>query len=337
MMVLLGTLRSVRTSMDKNILVVGATGQLGASVVRKITACNSHVRALVRRTSDTTLLRQLGVELAYGNLDDLDSLMQACKGVDAVVATASSIVPGKGDRFGERDVIWYTNLVNACKTQGVGRIVYISAYSNAYDHAVPEFQIKRKIEHLIIDSGVKHTIFRSAAFMDVYFAVMGSSIPLRGVAHPTLDRGFWMTRLFRQIGSQLVERYGFALVPGRGAVRHAFISVDNVAEFMANALEYQQDTNQVCDICGPDVLSWDEVVELFAKTLKRKVRPVHLPVPALRILQSLLGRFSPGSGNLLAILTLLGTVEYGPDCHATADQFQVRLTSAQTFLLSKLQ
>lgn len=321
--------------MDIKVLVVGATGQLGASVVRHLHARNAHVRALVRPTSDTALLRQLGVELVFGNLDHLESVQAACQGVDAVVATASSIVPGKGDRFGERDESWYRNLVLGCQGGGVQRIVYISAFSSAHDDQVPEFQIKRRIERMIVESGVPYTIFRSAAFMDVYFAVMGSSIPLRGVANPTLDRGFWLTRLFRQIGGHLVEKYGVALVPGNGAVRHAFITVNNVAEFMVNALAEESARNTVCDIGGPEALAWDDVAGIYSNVLRRKVRPLHLPAALLRLTRKLLGRFSPGSGNLLAILELIGTVDYTHGSLATARQFQVELNTAQDFLASK--
>lgn len=321
--------------MDIKVLVVGATGQLGASVVRHLLARNAKVRALVRPTSDTASLRQRGVELVFGNLDHLESVQAACQGVDAVVSTASSIVPGKGDRFGERDENWYQNLVQACQDANVQRIVYISAFSSAYDDQVPEFRIKRRIEQRIIASGVPYTIFRSAAFMDVYFAVMGSSIPLRGVANPTLDRGFWLTRLFRQIGSNLVENHGVALVPGNGSVRHAFITVDNVAEFMVNALADESARNLVCDIGGPEALAWDEVAGIYSNVLRRKVRPLHLPGVLLRLTRKLLGRFSPGSGNLLAILELIGTVDYTHSSLALAQRFQVELDTAQDFLAAK--
>lgn len=320
--------------MPNPVLVVGATGQLGSHVVRLLVARNVRVRALVRRSSDTTLLRQLGVELAYGNLDDLASVQAACQGVGAVLATASSIVPGKGDRFGERDEGWYRNLTQASREAGVQRFIYISAFSSDHDGQVPEFQIKRRIERFIMDSGVPYTIFRSAAFMDVYFAVMGSSIPLRGVVNPTLERGFWLTRLSRQFAGGLVENHGWALVPGNGSVRHAFISVRNVAEFMVNALEDESARNLVCDIGGPEALAWDEVVAIYADVLRRKVRSLHLPGSLLRLTRMLLGRFSPGSGNLLAILELIGVVAYTHDSNAIAAQLQVTLETAHDFLAS---
>lgn len=322
-------------NVDGPVLVVGATGQLGARVVQLLTARDVPTRALVRATSDVGSLRRQHVELAYGCLDDVDSLVGACAGASAVIATASSIVPTTGDAFGERDVSWYTNLTRACVEKGVERIIYVSAFTTPHDDQVPEFRIKREIEQIIIESGLGYSIFRSAAFMDVYFAVMGSSIPLAGVAHPTLNRAFWATRLFRRLTAQLIECHGVALVPGDGTTRHAFISVDNVAEFLVNALDDRDARALICDIGGPHAVCWAEVAALFAEVTGCHVKTVRLPIGLLDSLQRNLSRLSPGAGNLIAILKLIGSVDYTHDSSAIANRFGVRLTGTKHFLESR--
>jgi len=75
------------------ILVVGATGMVGSEICQRLSGRGEKVRALVRTTSSTekvALLRGRGVEVCVGDLKDPDSLAGACRGVDAVISTASS-------------------------------------------------------------------------------------------------------------------------------------------------------------------------------------------------------------------------------------------------------
>src|SRR5438045_5683284 len=108
----------------------------------------------------------------------------------------------------------------------------MSAPATPHDDAVPTLRYKRLIEQLIIGSGVPYTIFRGSLFMDDWFALMGSTIPLRGAESATLERPFWFSRAFMKGTGHLVERRGVALVAGSGKTRHAFIALDAVAEFM---------------------------------------------------------------------------------------------------------
>jgi NADH dehydrogenase len=301
--------------MARRVLVVGATGQLGNDLVRHLSAVGHRVRAFARRSSDTAALRAGDIELAFGDLADGASVEAACADVDAVVATASSIVPGRGDRFGELDVGWYENLLRACRRQQVAQFVYIS---------------------LIAQSGIAYTIFRGAAFMDIYFAAMGSSIPLRGVTSPTLDRSFWATRLLRKTTGTLIERNGLALVPGSGRTRHAFIATTDVAAFMAGAVARNDAMNRVFDIGGPEAPSWDAVAATFADLLGRNVTSLHLPISLFRAMRWGMQRTSPATANLLAVLELIGSVDYVHDSTLAARMFGVPLTSVRNFLAARL-
>ncbi len=75
------------------ILVVGATGDLGTTIVRKLVAANQPVRAFVRPTSRYQRFQGGGIELAFGDLRDPASIDAACQGVDVVIATANVNAP----------------------------------------------------------------------------------------------------------------------------------------------------------------------------------------------------------------------------------------------------
>ena len=158
---------------------------------------------------------------------------------------------------------------------------------------VPTFRIKRQIEAGIRESGLPHTIFRGSLFMDDWFALMGSSIPLRGAEAHTLARPFWFSKVFRKATGHAIERHGVALVPGSGRTRHAFVALDDVADFLAAAAASQDSASETWDIGGPEVLSWNDAVALFARVLGRPVRALRTPAAVYRALAALLGPLSP--------------------------------------------
>ncbi len=75
------------------VLVIGASGFLGANLVRALLAHGDQVRALVRPTSSFKTLEGLAVERVEGDLQDRESLVKACTGVEVVYQTASYYPP----------------------------------------------------------------------------------------------------------------------------------------------------------------------------------------------------------------------------------------------------
>lgn len=70
-------------------LVTGATGFIGANVVRALLDAGTAVRVLVRRSSDTRNLTGLPVEMVYGDLRDIDSLRSALRGCHTLYHVAA--------------------------------------------------------------------------------------------------------------------------------------------------------------------------------------------------------------------------------------------------------
>ena len=115
-------------------LVTGATGLLGSHLAEKLVQRGRPVRALVRATSNTAFLRSLGVELAPGDLTDPESLRRALRGVTVVYHAAAKV----GDWGPWRDFQAYTidgtrNILDACSSAGVERLIHVSSIS-AYGH-----------------------------------------------------------------------------------------------------------------------------------------------------------------------------------------------------------
>lgn len=321
--------------MTPPVLVVGATGQLGTAVIDRLRAAGIPVRALVRPSSPRAFEPE-GVELAFGDLRDPESLVAACQGVERVVATANAVVPRGRASFEEVESTGYDNLVDACKAEGVRRILFMSVAETALDKSVTTFRLKRQIEERIRGSGLAYSFFRGAAFMDDWFALMGSSIPLRGAKAHTLRRPFWFAKGFLSMAATSIEKRGFAVVPGDGKTRHAYVALDDVAAILAAAAAAPEDgENLVADLGGPEVLTPEEVVAIFARVLGRPIRIVHAPAKVYRVLADVFEPFSPQAGNLMAMSWAAALSGFDFDGRPLAERFGVRLTTAEEFLRSK--
>ena len=107
------------------VLVVGATGSLGGKVVDELLKRGKMVRALVRPTTDASRLESRGVEIARGDMLDLDSLVAAMNDADAVITTAAGYTRG-GKNAHDIDTVGNTNLAEAAHRAGIRRFVLTS-------------------------------------------------------------------------------------------------------------------------------------------------------------------------------------------------------------------
>ena len=112
-------------SEQEPVLVVGATGSLGGQVVDRLLDRGKKVRALVRPSSDAGKLEAKGVEIARGDMLDLDSLVAAMTGAAAVITTAAGYT-GKNKNAHEIDTRGNANLAIAASKAGVPRFVLTS-------------------------------------------------------------------------------------------------------------------------------------------------------------------------------------------------------------------
>ncbi|MFN2501072.1 MAG: SDR family oxidoreductase [Pyrinomonadaceae bacterium] len=319
----------------KIVLVVGATGQLGTAVVRKLVARGHQPRAFVRSSSNFTHLEIAGVELAFGDLRDRKSIYAACNGIDTVIATANAAVPReKTDTFIAVDDRGYADLIDACKIHGVRHFIYASVTSDPKFDRLPLPRQKRVTEARLRDSGLLYTIFRADAFMDVTFAMMGSDMPLRGSEAVTVARPFWFSsKFFGKIKDDVSK--GSVGILGDGNTRRSYVCVDDVAEFLVAAIDNPHANNATFDIGGPEALSQKQVVTIFEKLLSKSLKVRHTPAVVFKLAAPMMRFFSPAAANLMGLNYCCATTDSVIDMRETAKVFGVTLTSAEEFLRKK--
>ncbi len=323
-------------------LVVGATGQLGSRLIHKRSAfdADNQVKAFVRPGSSYKKLDCEQDDLVFGDLTDKQSLIEACSGVDTVIATATLVFPRKKDSFESDERKGYRNLIEACEQCGVKQIVFISIavpMTDNYTEQSTTYALKKWCEELMIDSPVSHTILRCPLFMDDYFALIGSEIPLAGESLATVNRSEGMTKLFRRLIKGSVEKYGLAWIPGKADKRQAFIAVEDIANYCIQVTGKPEFYNQILTIGGPEDLSWQQVCDIYSSLLSRRVRPVSLPAPMLLLILKLIRPFAPVLANQLSILWIIASTECVREASWENTLSAEETTTAQNYLTGKYQ
>ena len=117
------------------IVVTGATGHIGNVLVRELISRGQTIRALVLPHDDLRPLHGLNTNIVYGDITNLQSLTSAFNGADLVFHLAGivTIMPSMKKVLERVNVGGVRNVVAACRTSGVRRLVYTSSV-----HAIAE-------------------------------------------------------------------------------------------------------------------------------------------------------------------------------------------------------
>lgn len=114
------------------VLVTGGGGFVGSYVIERLLARGYSVRSFGR--SPQPHLEAKGVEVICGDLASGGDVRAACVGVDAVFHVAAKAgVWGSWDSFYTPNVVGTRNVIEACRAEGVGRLVYTSTPSVVFN------------------------------------------------------------------------------------------------------------------------------------------------------------------------------------------------------------
>lgn len=288
-------------------LVVGATGLLGSEICRLLAAAGKPFRALVRPTSDkikVAQLQSLGAEIAPGDLRDRSSLESACKGVNAVISTASATISRQeGDSIQTVDLEGQLSLIDAAKAAGVSQFILVSLSPSAIEF--PLQAAKRAVEEHLKQSHLRYTILQPTCFMEVWLG-------------PAL--GFDAANAKAQI-------YG----SGQNTI--SWISYRDVAKFATESLDNPAARNAVIELGGPESLSPLEVVRIFEQVQGRAFEIQHVPDEALLEQKKAAGDPLEESFAGLMLYYSAGNVI---DMRETLQKFPVQLTSVKDYAQASL-
>ena len=288
------------------VLVVGATGQLGRVITRKLVAAGTQVRAVARNRQ---ALEQLsGAEVAAVDLRNVPALTEACRGVDQIIATANNNM-GTGATSPTRiDLSGYQNLCAAARNTGVRRLTYVSYKGVTQDAPVDIFRIKWYIEDAIRRSGVPYIMLRPTAFMET-----------------------WIDEVL----AKRIREKGNAMIFGDGNTVANYIAVDDVAEFAVKIAGRPEIMNEAIDAGGPSNVTQNQLASLVERRLNVSSKRRHIPVAALRLLPPIVRPFNEVGARLMTLGLYAATeARPFPGWKVNADRFGIAPRTVEAYVES---
>lgn len=234
----------------KTVLVVGATGKQGGSVVRALMKRGHKVKVLTRNPSSKAAiaLHDSGIEITVGDTTHEDSLRSVLQGIDLVFAMTA---PFHNDH--DNEIAQGINMADAAKAAGINHFVFSSVASANRNTGIPHFETKYKVEQHIVQSGIPFTIIGPTAFMENFI----QPFALPNLANGKIARGLPASRTVQ------------------------LIAVEDIGSFAAFVIEHRDSfLGKRIDIAG-DELSGDEVAAILSKTIGKHIKYEAFPPESL--------------------------------------------------------
>lgn len=243
------------------ILVAGGSGRLGTLVVRRLVARGQDVRILTRDPKRAAHLVADQVHVIAGDVRDRESLMRATAGVDVVVSAVHGLIGPRGISPTTIDRDGNANLVDATRSAGAD-FVLMSTVGASPASPMEMFRMKHAAERNAAASGVRTTVVRATAFLELWIDLL----------------------------EQTASRSGRPLVFGRGENAINFVSVIDVAALVERTVTDPLSRGETLEIGGPQNLTFNEFARVLQRENGRPGAPRHVPTAMLRLMAATVGR-----------------------------------------------
>jgi len=248
------------------VLVTGGTGYVGTEVVASLVSAGHDVRALVHRAQADL---PDGVEQVRGDVTDAGSYAAAAEGCDAIVHLVA-ILDGTDEQFEAINAGGARNAVSAAQANGIRRIVHMSALGVTEQHAPLSRYWRTKLagKTAVMESGLEWTVMEPS----FVFGRNGGAL-----------------KAFESL-----IRLPVAPVIGDGRYRHQPVWVGDVATAFVRALERPDTVGQVIPLGGPQVFTFDELLDELARVTGRAPRrKIHAPAGLVKAQTPVLSHLPP--------------------------------------------
>ena len=248
--------------------VIGGTGFVGKTIVRKLLEAGKSVQVLYRGEPDHPFVRDLRLTWIRGEIRSVESLCRGMEGAEAVIHLAGRLVEPGDDTFEKVHVDGTRNILEAAQRSGVRRLLYMSALGAGPASASRYHRTKWQAEEAVCASPLNATIFRPSLIFgreDVSFNLLAKVISY----------------------SPLVP------VLGRGQNRLQPVWVEDVADCFIRSLDETASCGKRYSLCGPRSYTFNELTDLILQIKKATRLKLHIPIALLKGLSFLAEQLFP--------------------------------------------
>ena len=261
---------------ERQTLVCGATGYVGGRLVGRLLNKGYVVKCLVRRPAKLTRFEWYNhqrLRVIEGALEDVAAVDHALEGVEAAYYLVHSMQSAKG-QYAQRDRLLATTFRDAAERSGCQRIIYLGGLGELGPDLSEHLDSRREVGEILQTGRVPTTIFRAAM-------IIGSG----SASFETLR--------------YLVERLPIMVTPKWVKTETQPVAIRDVLRYLVECLDVKATTGRTLDIGGPDVLTYQTVMQVMAEKLGLK-RRIIFPVPVLtpRLSSLWIGLVTPVSSSI---------------------------------------
>lgn len=242
------------------ILVMGATGYIGSSLIPKLLNEQHTVRCLARHPEDLEEnvwyeKSKNNIELVFGNVFKPQTLLDSFQGIDTLYYLIHSI---DKNNFEEKDKEAALNVAKLAKETGVKHIIYMSALGDSKQHISKHLKSRQDTAKYLASTGVAVTELRAAI-------VVGSG-----------STSFELIRY-------LTERLPVIPMPKWADTKVQPIAIEDVIDYLVAAQKAVPKAHKIIEIGGADVLSYKDLMLQYASARSLKRPTIPLPIFPTRL------------------------------------------------------
>lgn len=248
------------------VLITGAAGFIGRRLSKSLLDRGCNVRCMVRKSVAGV---PDAAEVVQADMLAPSSLARALEGIDSVYYLVHSLAGGRAG-FERRDREAAGNFVRAADKAGVRRVIYLGGLGETGDTLSEHLKSRREVAGILTSGHFATTFLRAA----VIIGAGGAS--------------FEMVRA-------LVNRLPVMITPRWVSTRCQPIAVDDVIAYLSGCLADERTAGRTFDIGGPEVLTYREMMERFARIEGRTIRILPVPVLTPKLSSYWVGLITPVS------------------------------------------
>jgi NADH dehydrogenase len=253
----------------RTICIAGGTGFVGQALISQLMRAGHALRVLTRASSHAIDLRPLpSVELAVGDVYSAEFLRRSIDGCDVVI-----------------------NLVGILNERGFGGAGFRRAHVE-FTAALLRALIQLRVPRLLQMSALNADAERGASH---YLRTKGAAEQLIRATGPALDWTIFRPSVIFGPADSLTNRFaqllrltGGRLPLARATARFAPIYVGDVAAAFLQALHGGASSRNCYELCGPEVLTLEQIVRITASAAQLPCHIYRLPDAVARLQASIM-------------------------------------------------